>query len=149
MKMHKGKIYLLSNICWNNLKKIGVSKNTNKRIKTLQSSLPDDIQILYVSEELIDKFFYEHFLSKLLYKFRYRNDREFYEINDDDFYNLIKTIETINKLYDTQDKLLQFIKNFDNKYYKRRFKKKDCMYALYKINKVIYFLHFNHIKYYI
>ena len=54
-----------------------------------------------------------------------RHNREFYKINDDDFYNLIKTIEMINNLYDTEDKLLQFIKNFDNEYYRRRFNKKE------------------------
>lgn len=121
--MHKGKIYLLSNICWNNLKKIGVSNNTKNRINTMQTGLPDNIEITYESETLIDKYFYEYFLSKILFKYRYRKNREFYEIENDTFVQLTKTIELINKMNDTEEKLLDFIKNFDNEYYKRRFNK--------------------------
>ena len=107
--MHKGKIYLLSNICWNNLKKIGVSNNTNKRIKTLQTSLPDDIQILYESEDLIDKYFYEYFLSKLLYKFRYRNDREFYDVQDEEIKDIFNCFNEINAIFNTAEKLNNYI----------------------------------------
>ena len=90
----------------------------------MQTGLPDDIQITYESETLIDKYFYEYFLSKILFKYRYRKDREFYEIDNDTFIQLTKTIELINKMNDTEEKLLDFIKNFDNEYYKRRFNKK-------------------------
>jgi hypothetical protein len=123
-KLYKGKIYLLSNPLYNGLKKIGVSNNTKIRINTMQTGLPDDIQILCESETLIDKYFYEYFLSKILFKYRYRKDREFYEIDNDTFVQLTKTIELINKMNDTEEKLLEFIKNFDNEYYKRRFNKK-------------------------
>ena len=63
-------------------------------------------------------------MSKILFKYRYRKDREFYEIDNDTFIQLTKTIELINKMNDTEEKLLDFIKNFDNEYYKRRFNKK-------------------------
>ncbi len=123
--LHKGKIYLLSNPSWSNLKKIGVAKNINDRIKNMQTALPDDIRILYESEELIDKFFYEYYISKLLYKFRYRTDREFYDIEIEYFIKIIETINVINKLYDCEEKLKEFIKNFDNKYYQKRFIKRE------------------------
>ena len=87
----------------------------------MQTGLPEDIIILYESIDLIDKFFYEHMLSKILYKFRYRKDREFYEIETNDFIQLISTIEIMNRLYDTEEKLLEFIKQFDNEYYRKRF----------------------------
>lgn len=119
--LHKGKIYLFSNPSWNNLKKIGVAKNTNERIKNMQTALPEDIQVLYESEELIDKFFYEYYISKILYKFRYRPDREFYEIETEYFIKIIEAINIINKLYDCKEKLKEFIRNFDNKYYQKRF----------------------------
>jgi hypothetical protein len=58
-KLYKGKLYLLSNPLYNGLKKIGVSNNTKTRINTMQTGLPDDIQITYESETLIDKYFYD------------------------------------------------------------------------------------------
>lgn len=124
MTLHKGKIYLLSNSsCWKTLKKIGVSENPSERIKQLQTGLPDDIQIMYESDIFVDKYFYEHLLSKILFKYRYRKDKEFYNIEINDFIQLTTTMEIINKMNDTEDKLMEFIKNFDNEYYNRRFKK--------------------------
>lgn len=123
-KLYKGKLYLLSNPLYNGLKKIGVINNIKNRLKTMQTGLPDDIEILYESETLIDKYFFEYLLSKILYKYRYRKDREFYDIESSEFIQLTKTIELINKMNDTEEKLLDFIKNFDNEYYKRRFNKK-------------------------
>ena len=120
-KLHNGKLYLLSNTSWNTLKKIGVAEYPISRIKSMQTGLPDDIYILYESDTLIDKLFYEYMLSKILYKFRYRKDREFYEIETNDFIQLISTIEIMNRLYDTEEKLLEFIKQFDNEYYRKRF----------------------------
>ena len=101
----------------------------------MQTGLPDDICILYESIVLLDKFFYdpkgvhkiiiilwdEHLLSKILFKFRYRTNREFYEIETNDFIQFISTIEIMNRLYDTEEKLLEFIEQFDNEYYKKRF----------------------------
>ena len=60
-------------------------------------------------------------LSKILFKFKYRKDREFYEIETNDFIQFISTIEIMNRLYDTEEKLLEFIKQFDNEYYRKRF----------------------------
>ncbi len=128
-KLHNGKLYLLSNASWNNLKKIGVAQNTKIRIKTMQSGLPNDISILYESDTLVDKFFYEYLLSKILYKFRYRKDREFYEIETNDFIQFISTIEVMNKLYNTEEKLIDFIQQFDNEYYQKRFKNKKNLYV--------------------
>jgi hypothetical protein len=52
------------------------------------TGLPEDIVILYESIDLLDKIFYEHLLSKILFKFRYRTNREFYEIETNDFIQL-------------------------------------------------------------
>ena len=61
-KLYEGKIYLLSNSLWDtmNLKKIGVAIDPEDRIKTLSTSLPTEINILFQTSDLIDKFFYEH-----------------------------------------------------------------------------------------
>ena len=69
-KLHNGTLYLLSNSSWNHLKKIGVAENPTSRIIPMQTGLPEDIVILYESIDLLDKFFYEHMLSKILFKFR-------------------------------------------------------------------------------
>ena len=126
-KLHNGKLYLLSNSSWNHLKKIGVAENPNSRIKPMQTGLPNDICILYESNTLIDKFFYEYMLSKILYKFRYRKNREFYSIETNDFIQLVSTIEIMNRLYNTEEKLLEFIEQFDNEYYKKRFGYKNIV----------------------
>ena len=59
VKLHNGKLYLLSNLSWNHLKKIGVAENPTSRIIPMQTGLPEDIVILYESIDLIDKFFYD------------------------------------------------------------------------------------------
>lgn len=74
----------------------------------------------------------EHLLSKILYKFRYRKDREFYEIETNDFVQFISTIEVMNKLYDTKEKLIDFIEYFYNKYYKNDLEKRNCMFVQFK-----------------
>ena len=119
---------LLSNSLWDtmNLKKIGVAIDPEDRIKTLSTSLPTEINILFQTSDLIDKFFYEHMLSKLLYAYRYVKNREFYQIELNDFNNIISSIETINKLYNSEKLLLQFIENYDREYYKQRFNSKKC-----------------------
>jgi hypothetical protein len=126
MKLHPGKIYLLENELWQtkNLKKIGVAKDTEKRKVSLETALPDPINILYESEILQDKFFYEYLLSKLLFKYRYKSNREFYQIDTTDFISISNTIETINKLYNSSELLLEFIYNYDTEYYNQRFGKK-------------------------
>jgi hypothetical protein len=126
MKLHPGKIYLLENELWQtkNLKKIGVAKDTEKRKVSLETALPDPINILYESEILQDKFFYEYLLSKLLFKYRYKSNREFYQIDTNDFVSITNTIETINKLYNSPELLLEFIYNYDTEYYNQRFGKK-------------------------
>jgi hypothetical protein len=133
-KLHEGKIYLLSNSLWDtmNLKKIGVAIDPEDRIKTLSTSLPTEINILFQTSDLIDKFFYEHMLSKLLYAYRYVKNREFYQIELNDFNNIISSIETINKLYNSEESLLQFIENYDREYYDRRFCKKETGYIRMK-----------------
>jgi len=136
-KLYQGKIYLLGNDLWNtmNLKKIGVAIDPEDRIKTLSTSLPTEINILFQTSDLIDKFFYEHMLSKLLYAYRYVKNREFYQIELNDFNNIISSIETINKLYNSEESLLEFIENYDREYYDRRFCKKETGYIRMKKNK--------------
>jgi len=117
----KGYIYFIKNNFWNNLKKIGVSHNVNNRIKSLNTACPDAIEILYITKELIDKYYYEHIISKYIYKYRYNVNREFYNISEDEFNIIIKFVELMNDIYDTEDKLLEYIKLNDPIYYKTRF----------------------------
>jgi hypothetical protein len=122
-KLKKGYIYFIKNNFWNNLKKIGVSQNVNNRIKSLNTACPEPIEILYITKELVDKYYYEHIISKYIYKYRYNANREFYNITGDEFNIIIKFIELMNNIYDTEDKLLEYIKLNDTSYYKMRFVK--------------------------
>ncbi len=81
---------------------------------------PDPIEILYITKELVDKY-YEHIISKYIYKYRYNANREFYNITGDEFNIIIKFVELMNDIYDTEDKLLEYIKLNDTSYYKMRF----------------------------
>jgi hypothetical protein len=122
-KLKKGYIYFIKNNFWNNLKKIGVSQNVNNRIKSLNTACPEPIEILYITKELVDKYYYEHIISKYIYKYRYNANREFYNITEDEFNIIIKFIELMNDIYDTEDKLLEYIKLNDPLYYKMRYTK--------------------------
>ena len=138
-KLQSGHIYLLANALWDSieLKKIGVSNDTQIRIKGLSTALPDEINKLFESNILIDKYFYEHMVSKMLYKYRYSSNREFYKIDIEDFKKIITMVETINRLYNDEESLLEFIKNYDLEYYKRRFNRNSEYIKRDIINKVI------------
>jgi hypothetical protein len=122
-KFKKGYIYLIKNKFWNNLKKIGVSQNVNNRIKSLNTACPENIEILHITNELVDKYYYEYLISKYIYRYRYNNNREFYDIDEKEFIIIINFVELMNKLYDTDDKLLEYIKRNDPIYYKMRYSK--------------------------
>ncbi len=138
-KLYSGSIYLLENVLWStiNLKKIGCSSDPLNRKKTLSTALPDEIIIAHQSTTLTDKYFFEHMLSKLLYKYRYKSNREFYQIELSDYITIINTIETINKLYNTEESLIDFIKNYDQEYYKKRFESKTNVLPVMRENKIV------------
>ena len=146
-KLYSGSIYLLENVLWTtiNLKKIGCSSNPLIRKKSLSTALPDEINIAHQSTTLTDKYFFEHMLSKLLYKYRYKSNREFYQIELSDYITIINTIETINKLYNTEESLLDFIKNYDQEYYKNRFELKENVSPVMRENKIVYKNNLHHI----
>jgi len=100
-----------------------VSENVNNRVKSLNTACPENIEILYVTNELIDKYYYEYLISKYIYRYRYNKNREFYNIDEKEFTIIINFVELMNKLYDTEDKLLEYIKINDPLYYKIRYSK--------------------------
>jgi len=63
----------------------------------------------------------------MLFKYRYTPNREFYSIELKDFLSIIKSIETLNKLYNTEELLKEFIYNYDNTYYSQRFGKESII----------------------
>ncbi len=76
-------------------------------------------------------------LSKLLYKYRYKSNREFYQIELSDYIAIINTIEIINKLYNSEESLKDFIKNYDYEYYKTRFELKANVSQVMRENKIV------------
>ena len=61
----KNFVKFYKNKFWNNLKKIGVSQNVNNRIKSLNTACPENIEILHITNELVDKYYLQ---SDLLYE---------------------------------------------------------------------------------
>jgi hypothetical protein len=113
MRTKIGILYCLKNvISWNNFKKCGrTSQLINKRLCNLQTSLLDNCEIIYTTEILQDIYFYEFLMKKLLKPYRVRLDREFFDVDDSEIQMVYDTFNYINKIYNTPDKLNEYIKN--------------------------------------
>lgn len=137
-KFKNGILYCLQNKeCWNDLKKCGLTTQCiEKRISSLHTSLPYDCNILCISDDLLDVNFYEHLLHEFLSGYRYRKDREFFTVSNEDVKQIFNFINTINKMYNTNELLEDFIKNKNNDYYKKRFSCKKYEIVV-KVNKKI------------
>ena len=80
-----GKIYALNNPSFFGLIKCGVSGQLiQKRIQTIQTSLPINCDVIYTTDDLLYPYFYEKMLKKILSQYRFRNNREFYSITESD-----------------------------------------------------------------
>ena len=127
-KFKSGILYCVINKqCWKDLKKCGLTtKSIEERLSGLHTSLPFDCDILCTSDELLDVGFYEHLLHELLSGFRYRSDREFFSIDDEDVKQIFNFINLMNKMYNNIEILEDFIKIKSKDYYKQRFNSKKC-----------------------
>ena len=119
---NNGILYCLQNSnCWGELKKCGLTTQCmNRRLSGLHTSLPYDCNILITSDELIDVNFYEHVLKKFLSGFRHRNDREFFDVNENDIKQIFNFINLMNRMYNTTDLLEEYMKTNYTNYYKQR-----------------------------
>lgn len=128
-------MFLFNIQAWKNYKKCGRTiQNIQKRLSNLQTSLLDNCNIIYITEKLIDTYFYEYLLIKILKNFRIRSNREFFDINLDEIIEIYETFNHMNKILNTNDKLNEYINNFHPEY----FNNKKCNHSSnekYKIKK--------------
>ena len=122
-RLYPGYIYLLSNICWKSIKKIGTTNNIARRVKELNVGLPEPIKIEYISSLLVDKYFYERKIIKTFLEKRYSPNREFFDINLEMFIIEIKKIEKNNNIYNNEKLLIEYLEKYETDYIKKRLNK--------------------------
>ena len=76
MRTKIGILYSLQNVnAWEKYKKCGrTSQKINKRMSNLQTSLIDNCELICVIDILLDTYFYEYLLKKILKPYRVRTD---------------------------------------------------------------------------
>ena len=114
-----GILYALRNKHWQTLKKCGrTSQKINKRISNLQTSLIENCEIVDTTDELVDTYFYEYLLKQILSKYRVRNDREFYDVGDEEVKDIFICFNEINAIFNTTEKLNNYIMKYHPNYIK-------------------------------
>lgn len=114
----QGILYALSNISWNKLLKCGVtSQLINKRVCGIQTGNPINCEIIYTTDDLLYPYYYERLLKKRLKEQRF--NREFFEINEDEIIKIYNEFNMMNKILNSEELILMYIKNNDEEYYKK------------------------------
>ena len=124
MKTKSGILYSLRNKAWDNYKKCGrTTQKLNKRLSNLQTSLVENCEIIYTTEELIDCYFYEYLLKKILKGYRVRVDREFFNIDEEEIKIIYDFFNELNKELNTVEKLNNYININIPDYYNKKSQK--------------------------
>lgn len=119
---NKGILYALSNVSWKELLKCGVtSQLINKRIGNIQTGNPINCEIVYITDNLLYPYYYERLLKKRLEEQRY--NREFYTVDDEEITKIYEDFNVMNKILNTEELILLYIKENDGEYYKKIIKK--------------------------
>jgi hypothetical protein len=122
MKFKRGKLYCISNPLWDyNIYKLGNTGQTIKsRVSTIQTSLYLDCVIEYETEELVCCKYYEKLLETILSKYRVNPKREFYYVSKEDIIMIFNFFSELNKMFNTEEKLLKYIQENNPEYHKVR-----------------------------
>jgi hypothetical protein len=121
MKTKVGIIYCIGNISWNQNRKCGrTSQTINKRLSNMQTSLLENCFVIYTTDTLLNTYFYEYLMKKILKNYRVRKDREFFNVHDKEIKEIYETFNYINSIFDTEEKLNWYIQNFYPEYLKKR-----------------------------
>lgn len=122
--MKSGILYALKNKAWDNILKCGsTSTSINKRITNLQTSLIDNCELVYTTEQLVNVSYYEHLLKRILKNYRYRPDREFYDVDYDNIQQIYDFFNEMNETFNTEELLLNYMLTNDKKYYNNKYGK--------------------------
>jgi hypothetical protein len=121
MKTKIGILYCIGNASWNQIRKCGRTQQTiNKRVSNMQTSLLENCFVIYTTDILLDTYFYEYLMKKILKKYRVRKDREFFNVHDEEIKEIYETFNYINSIYNTPEKFNWYIENFYPEYLKKR-----------------------------
>ena len=119
MRKNCGIIYALSNKLWGQILKCGLTtKQIQKRISNIQTSLFVDCEIICTTNQLVNCKIYEFLLKKILKEYRLRNDREFFNIDVETIKEIFESFNYINSILDTEEKLNNYMWNNHREYYK-------------------------------
>jgi len=121
MKTNSGIIYALKNVLWGQYLKCGLTSLTlKKRISNLQTSLFIDCIVVETTDKLIDCKIYEFLLKKILIDYRIRNNREFFNVCEDEIKDIFNTFNYMNKILDSEQKLNEYIKKNYPEYFNKK-----------------------------
>ena len=109
-------IFKTANSPENSLYKIGRTKDLTKRLQSHQSSLSEDIEILFYLET-DDAKTVESCIKNFAKKFQYRKYKEVYEVNINILKSLATKCEKIKLDIDDEQRLIQMEDDKDKKYY--------------------------------
>jgi len=119
MSKNLGILYALSNEHWETKLKCGLTRcDLKKRISNLQTSLFYDCKIICFTELLINCRIYEFLLKKILSNYKIRKDREFFDIDNDQIKEIYESFNYINKILNTEEKLIEYMKINHPEYFK-------------------------------
>ena len=119
--MKKGILYALNHFSWFQYKKMGRTTQTiQKRISNMKTSLLGDIDIICITNELIDCYFYEYLMKQILKNYRIKPNKEMFDVYEDDIKMIFDFINELNTIFDTEDKLNLYIQNQHHEYFKKR-----------------------------
>jgi hypothetical protein len=119
--MKKGILYGLSHPAWNQYKKMGRTTQTiKKRISNMQTSLLDDIDIIYITNELTDCYFYEYLMKQILKNYRIKPNKEMFNVDNEDIKIIFDFFNELNNQLNDQIKLNNYINLYYPEYFKKR-----------------------------
>lgn len=123
-----GYLYCLFNEMYkyygDNVKKCGNSENPEKRTLQYTTGYIEPCKIIKISEKYIDKCFAETLLFYYLKEYRIKNNREFFNCNDEIINEAFEQVDEFFKLYHTKEKMINHLLIKEN--YEKYYNKNTC-----------------------
>lgn len=121
MKTKVGILYGMKNPAWFQYKKMGrTSQPIKKRISNMQTSLLENIEVIYTTDILLDTYFYEYLLKKILKDYRIKTNKEMFDVDEVNIKLIFDFFNELNLLLNSEIKLNFYIENQYPEYSKKR-----------------------------
>lgn len=121
MKTKIGILYGMENPAWFQYKKIGrTTQHIKKRISNMQTSLIENINVIYTTDILLDTYFYEFLLKKILKDYRLKTNKEMFDVDIGDIKLIFDFFNKLNLVFNSEKKLHFYIENQYPEYLKKR-----------------------------